>query len=225
MTYIKNKTLNHIYEKYFIDRKEFKSKEKIGFFERVSLFIPGISFLTSFHINKKIKKEIERAEKESNIKIEEYNNGCCDSDYKKINILTHIIFFLASSRIIFDPVPGILTGTSFILIIFFPIFIFLLGLLANQFSINDLENFINSRNFKKDNVLSKEDMLLLTNNINHDIINDFLVEENFKITYQRLLLLQKKLDEYELKAGDKIKANQILSVLCEEIKQKEVVNV
>lgn len=103
MEYMKDKTLNHIYKKFFIERKEFKTKEKISSLEKASLFIPGISFLTSFNINRKIKKEIERAERESNIKIEGYDEGCYDPLYNKINIWLLIIFLLTLPKVLIDP--------------------------------------------------------------------------------------------------------------------------
>lgn len=232
MAYIKDKTLNTIYEKFFVERKEFKTKQKISFFERASLFIPGISLFASFNINRKVKKEIERAERESNIKIEQYTDGCCDIAYKGINIFINIIFFLASSKLINLPISGYLSLASFIFLVFFPLFMVVLGLFANNSSIQGLENFINKNNFRKDEALSENDMLLLTKNIDHDILNDFLIERDFKITYKSLLQLQEKIDNYDYlkekrkkELENKRKANSILSVLSEKIKEKEVVNV
>lgn len=233
MAYMKEKTLNKVYEKFFVERKEFKTKEKINFFERACLFIPGLNLLASFNINRKVKKETERAEKESNIKkIEKYNHGCCDNEYKQLNIFCNIIFFLALSKIIFFPISGYLALFSLFILAFSPLLILVLGMLANQCSIKGFQSFINENNFKKDEVLSENDMLLLTQNINHDILNDFLIETDFKITYKGLLQLQEKIDNYEdlkeerkKELENKIKANSILSVLSEKIKEKEVINV
>lgn len=228
MAYMKDKTLNQIYENFFIDRKEFKTKEKISFFERASLFIPGISFLTSFNINKKIRKEIERAERESNVKIEGYNKGCYDPEYNKMNIYSSIVLSLALAMIIIDPILGFLTFIS----IFAIIFSCLLGILGKEISTKSLENFINKNNFRKDEALSENDMLLLTQNIDHDILKEFLVEKDFKITYHSLLQLQTRIDNYDalkkkikIRAEKKMKAENILSVLSSKIKEKEVVNV
>lgn len=112
---------------------------------------------------------------------------------------------------------------------------FLLGIVAklgSELSTKSLENFINNNNFKKDEVLSENDMLLLTKNINHDILNDFLIERDFEITYKSLLELQQKIYEYddlkeerEKELENKAKANSILSVLSEKITEKGIVNV
>lgn len=232
MEYMKDKTLNQIYKKFFIERKEFETKEKISLFERASLFIPGISFLTSFNINKKIKKEIERAERESNVKIEGYNEGCYDPEYNKINMYSSIVLSLALAKMIIDPNLGFLTFISGFALIFSCAFLVVLGALGQEVSTKSLENFINKNNFRKDEALSENDMLLLTKNIDHDILNDFLIERDFKITYKSLLQLQEKIDNYDYlkekrkkELENKRKANSILSVLSEKIKEKEVINV
>lgn len=218
----KNKTLNEIGERFFCERREFKTKEKITFLERLSMCFPGLSLISLFNIRRKIKKEIKRAEKESNKNIKfNVDFNVATMDYLNIYwpILINIFYLLS----LFAAMSGLLP--IFINMLSCALFIFT-GICGWKMpEITCLESFINQRNYKKDESLSEQDMILLAENIPNDLFQNFLIKKDFNITYYSLWDLQKELNNYENKIIESQKAKDIIITLSEKIKEKEVINV
>lgn len=236
----KNKTLNEIGERFFCERKEFKIKKKITILERFSMFFPGISLLGIFNIRKKIKNEIKRAEKESNISIP-FNlnsNSITDSWLKKNTYIVLNLFF--GTTLFLNYFVSIHSSSNFNLSIisglalFTSIFLFLIfgfGFIINTEE-DILEEFINRNNFKKNETLSESDMLLLTKDIPNSILKNMLLKKKFNFTYYDLWDLQNEIDIFDYseektkkEISDKNKAECIIYTLSEKIKEKDIVNV
>lgn len=217
-----NKTLNQIGERFFCDRKEFKIKERINVFERLSTFIPGASLFGFFSIRNKIKKEIQRAEKESNTVINfnlENNVITWDSLNKYVPIIFNCVFFTCLFIHLLSFQLGFL---NIILLSSSSLFFILLGIIGLSIpQINSLEHFINRQNYREDESLSERDMVLLKENIPDDVLENFLVKKDFRITYYSLWDLQEELKNYDQKKQKLKKAKEIIVTLSSKVKEAE----
>lgn len=196
------KILKSIKEKY-LERNEKKIEgkiknvlSKIKYHNKVFCFIPVLDVVNFLMINRKIKIN-SHFENEMNLIF-------------LFKILTSGLFLLLSLALIFGEPPkeGIMLSYA---VYFFLIVLHLFVSIIQRFCFS--EKNIKDIILKEENktVLDKEDFEILKKNIDHKILSDFMVKNDFKIKYCDLSDLEYKIEKEKEYTIQKDKAMEILS--------------
>lgn len=218
-----NKILEKIYNNYINKKPKFKSNYKLSFLQRAGLFVPVLNLYNILKIRKNISKEIKRAEKELKKDISfnfDKNSIFLDNFGFILNCMQNCMFAAGLLLMFHSLGDGIfLTATA-------TSFIFLIAILVNVCKIDneEIEKIVLKPKNDISDILSKEDMMSLSKKIDSQILEDFLVKNNFNITYDDLLEIDKEIQKKESRKNETVnreKAKEILLSLSSEVSNKE----
>lgn len=225
----KNNNLKNIIDRH-LNKKIFKENYNITILEKISVFLPILNIYGIFKMRNKLKNNIKRAEKENNQKIDfDLNKNEISSDTFNLFIPIILNLLIILSLSIFEVTNSIsLLICGAIIFLLSNVISISLGysiVFDNIFRIRngEIEKYINEKIRKENEVLSKEDMIILGKNIDSELLTSFLVNKDFIIRYNDLKELDEEIEKYykELSLTEKKeKAKKIIDSLCfEEIKE------
>lgn len=225
----KNNNLKNIIDRH-LNKKIFKENYNITISEKISVFLPILNIYGIFKMRNKLKNNIKRAEKENNQKIDfDLNKNEISSDTFNLFIPIILNLLIILSLSIFEVTNSIsLLICGAIIFLLSNVISISLGyaiIFDNIFRIRngEIEKYINEKIRKENEVLSKEDMIILGKNIDSELLTSFLVNKDFIIRYNDLKELDEEIEKYykELSLTEKKeKAKKIIDSLCfEEIKE------
>lgn len=220
-----NKILEKIYNDYINKKPKFKSNYKFSFLQKAGLFVPVFNLYSIFKIRKNLYTEIKRAQKELKKEIPfDLNANPIFSDglNLKLNAILHSIFVLGLLIMLKSLSLGIVITAIGAL------FIFALAIFINSFKATDekIEKVVSKLKGDIPDNLSKEDMITISKKIDSQILEDFLVKNNFNITYDNLLKIDKEIQKKESLKNETInreKAKEILLSLSSEVSNEQAI--
>lgn len=218
-----NKILEKIYNNYINKKPQFKSNYKFSFLQKAGLFIPVLSLYSIFKIRKNLSNEIKRAQKELKKEIPfdlDDNPIFSDGLNLNLNVILNSIFVLGLLIMLKSLVFGIFILTNGALLIF------ALAIFIKSFNVTNEEiEKVVSKADVSDN-LSKEDMMTISKNLDFQILEDFLVKNNFNITYDDLQGIDQEIQKKEYLKNESVnreKAKEILLSLSSEVSHEQSV--
>lgn len=218
-----NKILEKIYNNYINKKSQFKSNYKFSFLQKAGLFIPVLSLYSIFKIRKNLSNEIKRAQKELKKEIPfdlDDNPIFSDGLNLNLNVILNSIFVLGLLIMLKSLVFGIFILTNGALLIF------ALAIFIKSFNVTNEEiEKVVSKADVSDN-LSKEDMMTISKNLDFQILEDFLVKNNFNITYDDLQGIDQEIQKKEYLKNESVnreKAKEILLSLSSEVSHEQSV--
>lgn len=218
-----NKILEKIYNNYINKKPKFKSNYKFSSLQKTGLFVPVLSLYSIFKIRKNLSNEIKRAQKELKKEIPfDLDDNLIFSDGLNLtlNAILHSIFILGLLVMLKSLALGVIIAAVGAL------FIFGLAIFINSFKVTnkEIEKVVSKVKGDIPDNLSKEDMMTISKKLDSQILEDFLVKNNFNITYDDLLEIDKEIQKKESiknEAVNREKAKEILLSLSSEVSHKK----
>lgn len=202
---IKEKYLKRNEEK--IERKVKNILSKIKYYNKVMCFIPVLDVVNLWMINKKIKISSNFKDEMNSLLLFRFLSSGC--------------FLLLSLSLFFEKPPQDEIIFGYIAVSLFTIIHLLLSILQSLYlSPKNIKDVIFTEENK--NVLDKEDFEILKENIDHKVLSDFMVKNDFKIRHCDLSKLEYEIEkdkEYTIQKG---KAMEILLSKSSVIEKVEI---
>lgn len=220
-----NKILEKIYNNYINKKLKFKSNYKFSFLQKAGLFVPVLSLYSIFKIRKNISNEIKRAQKELKKEIPfdlDDNPIFSDGLNLKLNAILHSIFVLGLLVMLKSLALG------FIIAAVGALFIFGLAIFIKSFKVTneEIEKVVSKVKGDISDNLSKEDMMTISKKLDSQILEDFLVKNNFNITYDDLQEIDQEIHKKECLKNETVnreKAKEILLSLSSEVSNEQAI--